>query len=185
MHSTRRLWLQTILIQVALFASLTSPAIAQTQSGSIILFRHAIAPGVGDPEQFRLNDCATQRNLDDAGRAQARAIGDQLRKANIKVGKVLSSQWCRTRETATLLNVGTPVDEPAFNSFFGNRQNEPAQTEKAKALLLQWRGPGVLVVVTHQVNITALTDVFPASGEGVVLRVSGKNLQVVQRMPPN
>lgn len=185
MHFNRSRLLRNLLIQIATLICMVWPAAAQVPNNSIILFRHTNAPGVGDPEQFRLNDCSTQRNLDDVGRAQARAIGHQLRKANVKVGKLISSQWCRTRETAKLFDLGPPIDEPAFNSFFAERQNEPTQTEKAKSLLLQWRGPGTLVVVTHQVNITALTDLFVASGEGVELRIEGKDLKVIRRISPN
>jgi phosphohistidine phosphatase SixA len=181
MYFNRTLLQKSLLIQIAAFVCFISPAIAQVQNSSIILLRHASAPGVGDPEQFRLGDCSTQRNLDDAGRAQARAMGDQLRQAKVNVGRLLSSQWCRTRETATLLDFGAPIDEPAFNSFFGSRQNELTQTEQAKLLLMQWRGPGTLVVVTHQVNITALTNLFVASGEGVELRVEAKKLKVIRR----
>ncbi|HYW55455.1 MAG TPA: histidine phosphatase family protein [Polaromonas sp.] len=73
-----------------------------TQPGAIVLFRHATAPGVGDPAEFKLNVCATQRNLDDKGRAEARKLGEQFRSRKIAVGAVLTSQWCRTRETARL-----------------------------------------------------------------------------------
>jgi broad specificity phosphatase PhoE len=154
------------------------------QSGSIVLFRHAIAPGTGDPANFRLNDCPTQRNLDDAGRTQARRIGEQFRSRNIPVVRVLTSQWCRCRETAQLAFPGLPQDEPAFNSFFGDRSSEAEQTRSALRILSQWRGPGVLVVVTHQVNITALTEVVPESGEGIVVRVREGKLEVVSRIKP-
>lgn len=154
------------------------------QNGSMVLFRHAIAPGVGDPANFKLNDCTTQRNLDEAGRNQARRLGQAFRDNRILVGRVITSQWCRTRETAQLA-FGTNVqDEPAFNSFFSNRQNQEAQTQAALELLRRWQGPGVLVVVTHQVNITALTGVVPDSGEGVVVRFAGGQLQVVGRIKP-
>lgn len=135
-----------------------------------MLFRHATAPGVGDPAGFELDDCATQRNLDDRGRAEARRLGEQFRSRKIQVGAVLSSLWCRTRETARLA-FGSPArDEPAFNSFFRlSSEASTAQTAQACAVLSRWRAPGALVVVTHQVNITALTGVGAASAEGVVL----------------
>jgi phosphohistidine phosphatase SixA len=143
-----------------------------TQSGAIVLFRHATAPGVGDPAGFKLNDCRTQRNLDGRGRAEARQLGEQFRSRQVQVGAVLTSQWCRTRETATLaFGEGVVKDEPAFNSSFRTSADiSDSQTAQARALLSRWRGPGTLVVVTHQVNITALTGVVPASAEGVVLR---------------
>jgi phosphohistidine phosphatase SixA len=152
----------------------------------IVLFRHADAPGTGDPPQFRLGDCGTQRNLGERGRAQAQALGARFRAANIAVGQVLSSQWCRTRDTAELAFPGRVQEAPAFNSFFNEDAAQSArQTAAARAVLAAWRGPGVLVVVTHQVNITALTGIFPASGEGIVVRaVPAGGVEVVGRLPP-
>lgn len=154
------------------------------QSGTVVLFRHALAPGTGDPPNFQLNDCSTQRNLNEEGRLQARRIGEQFRARGILVGAVLSSQWCRCRETAELAFPGRWRDEPAFNSFFSDRSTEVTQTRAALQILSQWQGPGVLVVVTHQVNITALTGVVPASSEGVVVRVGGGRVEVVGRIRP-
>jgi phosphohistidine phosphatase SixA len=179
------------LLSTLLAAVLLSAGAAQAQSGwdavsegSIVLFRHANAPGTGDPENFKLNDCSTQRNLDEAGRQQSRRLGAQFRERKVAVGRVLTSQWCRTRETAQLAFPGLPVDAPVFNSFFEDRSTSDAQTTQALQTLTQWRGPGVLVVVTHQVNITALTDIYPNSGEGVVLRPVGQKLQVLGRVQP-
>jgi phosphohistidine phosphatase SixA len=153
--------------------------------GAIVLFRHAVAPGGGDPAGLVLDDCSTQRNLAEEGRAQARRIGQRFRAQGIKVDAVLSSQWCRTRDTARLAFPELPTqDAPAFNSFFSDRSNEAAQTAAARKQLLAWRGTGVLVVVTHQVNITALTGISPASGEGVVLHRQGAALTVVARIAP-
>ncbi len=157
---------------------------AALREGAIVLFRHAHAPGVGDPPQFRLGDCGTQRNLDDGGRAQSRRIGERLKRELVPVGAVWSSQWCRARETAERAALGPVREVPAFNSFFADRGDEPAQTAAARTLLLGWREPGTLVVVTHQVNISALTGQFAGSGEGVVLRRQGRALLVVGRIRP-
>jgi phosphohistidine phosphatase SixA len=154
------------------------------REGAIVLFRHAIAPGGGDPPGMRLGDCATQRNLDATGRGQARRIGEALRAAGVPMGAVLTSQWCRAMETAELAFPGAARPEPAFNSFFADRAAELTRTAAARALLLAWRGPGTLFVSTHQVNITALTGIVAASGEGVVLRVKGEALAVVGRIRP-
>jgi phosphohistidine phosphatase SixA len=158
---------------------------ALKQPGSIVLFRHAVAPGIGDPAGMKLGDCSTQRNLDAQGREQARQMGQRLKLQGIKVGAVISSQWCRTRETARLAFPDVPAtDAPAFNSFFAKRNSEPAQTTAARKQLMAWAGPGALVVITHQVNITALTGLASTSGEGVVLRKQGTQLVVVGQLAP-
>lgn len=154
------------------------------RDGAIVLFRHANAPGGGDPPGFRLGDCTTQRNLDDAGRRQARRIGEAFRARGIRVGAVLSSQWCRTRDTATLAFGAVVQEDARFNSFFQTPEQSDPQSAAARRVLTQWQGPGVLVVSTHQVNITALTGIVPASGEGVVLRAQGGELQVLGRVQP-
>jgi len=159
-----------------------SPEALRLRDGDIVLIRHALAPGTGDPAEFRLNDCSTQRNLDAQGRIQAQKIGAQLQRQGIPVQAVWTSQWCRTRDTARLAFSLPAKDMPAFNSFFENASNGPAMTEQARAALLGWSGPGLLVVVTHQVNITALTGVYPSSGEGVAVRREGAQLQVLGRI---
>ena len=154
------------------------------QPGTVVLFRHALAPGGGDPPGFRLNDCSTQRQLSDEGRAQARRIGQAFKSRRIEVGAVWSSQWCRTRETADLAFPGKRLDQPAFNSFFGTPDAAPDQTRAAQQLLGDWPGTGVLVVVTHQVNITALTGIVPSSGEGVVIKNTPQGVLVLGRVTP-
>jgi phosphohistidine phosphatase SixA len=154
------------------------------RGGAILLLRHANAPGIGDPAGMRLGDCSTQRNLDEAGRAQARRIGERLRRERVPVAAVWSSQWCRVRETAELAALGPVREVAAFNSFFAQRTAEPAQTAAARALLLGWRERGSLVVFTHQVNISALSGHGAASGQGVVLRAEGDTLKRVGRLQP-
>lgn len=140
--------------------------------GHIALLRHADAPGVGDPAGFRIGDCTTQRNLGEQGRAQARRIGDEFRRRGVRVGLVLTSQWCRARDTAQLMSLGTVEDAPeALNSFFGRSGEREAATNALRGRLSSLpRDAGTVVMVTHQVNITALTGVFPRSGDIVVLR---------------
>jgi phosphohistidine phosphatase SixA len=145
---------------------------ALQQPGAIAVMRHALAPGGGDPANFELGDCSTQRNLNDAGRDQARRIGQAFRARGIDVDRVLTSQWCRCRETAALLDLAPVADFPPLNSFFQNRSAGPAQTRETRQVLAQVPDDERLVLVTHQVNITALTDVFPSSGEVVVIDVA-------------
>ena len=178
-----------LLVAVLSIALHHRPAVARedwsaVQPGHVALFRHAEAPGGGDPPGFVLNDCSTQRNLSEAGRAQAQRIGQAFKQRKIEVGTVWSSQWCRTRDTADLAFPGQRVDQPTFNSFFGNSGLGPQQTQAARHLLEAWRGEGVLVVVTHQVNITALTGIVPSSGEGVIVKRTPQGLAVVGRIAP-
>jgi len=154
------------------------------RDGGIALLRHADAPGYGDPPGFSFTDCSTQRNLGEVGRAQAIRIGERFRQQTVKVGKVLASQWCRTTDTAQAAFPGRVEPAAVFNSLFQDRSRANPQTDMARALLLAWNGPSALVVVTHQVNITALCDIVPASGEGVVLRRVGQELRLVGRIRP-
>jgi len=163
-------------------ARASEPLWPELEDGGIVLFRHALAPGTGDPESFDIDNCSTQRNLNDRGREQAREIGAAFRERGIKVGKVLTSQWCRCRETAEFAFPGKVTEEPVFNSFFETRSAGPDQTHAAIKLLADWSGPGALVVVTHQVNITALTGVFPSSGEGIVIRMMDDAPKTVGRL---
>lgn len=162
----------------------TEAAWRALKGGAIVLFRHAIAPGVGDPPGLKLDDCSTQRNLDADGQAQALRIGRAFEREGVPVSTVWSSAWCRAKETGELAFPRRLRVEPAFSSFFNAPLQEPTQTTSAREMLLDWRGPGALVVVTHQVNITALTGVVLASGEGLVLQVDDGRLVEVGRIAP-
>ncbi len=151
--------------------------------GHVAIIRHALAPGVGDPDEFRLQDCATQRNLSKQGREQARRIGQLFRDRGVAVGRVLSSRWCRCLETARLLALAPVEPFPALDSFFGNRDRGPPQTAELRAFVSEPRPGASVVLVTHQVNISALTGVYPASGEMVVARPQGNgHFQVLGRI---
>ncbi|MCZ8314138.1 histidine phosphatase family protein [Phreatobacter sp.] len=195
--ATRRIDRRTcagFMMAVLIAATLASPAVPAMAdearawevlaAGGVVLFRHANAPGGGDPPGMRLGDCASQRNLDAAGREQAGRIGRAFATRAIAIGAVLTSQWCRTRETAALAFPGRATDASAFNSFFSDRGRGEAQTTEGRAILKAWTGHGALVVVTHQVNITALTGIFPASGEGIVLERRGEGFAVAGRIRP-
>jgi len=134
----------------------------------VVLLRHALAPGTGDPASFRLDDCATQRNLSPAGQAQAQRIGAAFRQRQISGVRVLSSQWCRCLDTAELMDLGPVEPFEPINSFFRDRNTAAQQTAQVQRYLREQPNQGVIVMVTHQVNITALTGVFPGSGQAVV-----------------
>ena len=153
--------------EAALWQALRSP-------GHVALLRHALAPGTGDPASFQLRDCATQRNLSDGGRDQAKRIGARLRANGVAAAQVYSSQWCRCLETARLLGFGKITELPALNSFFQSMERRDDQTGALQEWIENQSLTTPTILVTHQVNITALTDIFPASGELVVLRRSNE-----------
>lgn len=145
---------------------------ALREGSAFAVMRHALAPGVGDPAGFRLDDCATQRNLSEEGRQQARAIGGRFRANGIATAEVMTSQWCRARDTATALGLGAVRDLPALNSFFARSRDRDAQTAELRRWLAAAAKGRPLVLVTHQVNISALTDAFTSSGEIIVARLT-------------
>jgi broad specificity phosphatase PhoE len=135
------------------------------QGGCVVLMRHAqTESGVGDPPGFTLGRCETQRNLSSAGRAQAARVGDAFRREDIAIASVRSSAWCRCTDTARLA-FGRYTVWPAINSFFQGQGDHGAQTREVLATVGDLRAPVNWVLVTHQVNITALTGEHPAMGE--------------------
>lgn len=142
------------------------------QKNHFAMIRHAKAPGTGDPAGFQLGDCRTQRNLSSNGIAQAKTIGKTL---TSKLGAdfhVFTSQWCRCRDTAKHLGGKGPTELPVLNSFFQGRGDGARQTADLKKWLkenLSTHHP--LVLVTHQVNITELTEIFPAEGEVLIFKM--------------
>lgn len=148
------------------------------------MMRHALAPGFGDPDHFRLDDCATQRNLSDEGRAQARALGDRFRAQGIATARVMSSAWCRCRETAELLGLGRVETLSQLNSFFQEHERRKPQTEILRAWLASTPLTPPLVLVTHQVNISALAGQGTQSAEVVVIaRKPDGSLDVLGSLP--
>lgn len=154
------------------------------QGGHVLMLRHAHAPGFGDPPQFQLDDCATQRNLDASGRAQATAIGDWLRRQGVREAKVYSSQWCRSLETARLLNLGPVKPLPALNSFFERTHDRVGSLIALNAFFARQPADGPLIIlVTHFVNIEAVAGFSVGSGEGVLLQLqAGAAPRVVGRV---
>lgn len=163
-------------------ATQDDPLLALSQPGAVGLMRHAQAPGTGDPPGLRLDDCSTQRNLSDAGRAQARSLGARLRAAGLGEARIYASAWCRTRETAELLGLGPVEMLPALNSFFAGQGDGARQTAAMRAFLEAGRAGPPRILVTHQVNVTALTGVYPADAEMVVMRPSRDGYLVAGRL---
>ena len=168
----------------AAFVSVSSPssaAGAQTdetlwdklrQGGYVLLMRHAATEaGIGDPPNFNLGDCSTQRNLSAAGRAQAVRAGNTFRAHRISFAEVRSSSWCRCADTATLA-FGRTAPWSALNSFFDDPSAKENQSAAVLATVQSIKPPDNWMLVTHQVNITALTGAVPAAGEVVVIKPS-------------
>jgi broad specificity phosphatase PhoE len=143
---------------------------ALAEGGYVVMMRHALAPGTGDPANFQVDDCSTQRNLNDTGREQARQTGAAFRQRQIPISQVYTSQWCRCRETAQLLDLGSVEELSPLNSFFRNRDQRAPQTAALRNVLAELElGDQNAVMVTHFVNISALTGEGVSSGEMVVI----------------
>lgn len=154
--------------------------------GYVLLLRHTLAPGVGDPENFDLNDCSTQRNLSSVGRQDAKSVGDWLKRRDIKIARVESSRWCRAKETAQLLDIGKVRLNSNLDSLFESA--DPAksiQTVRVKKQILDYRNKsGLLVLVGHYINIGAVTGVGVDSGEGVLVKADSKGKITVVGLTP-
>jgi phosphohistidine phosphatase SixA len=151
------------------------------EGDKIILIRHASAPGGGDPEGFKIFDCKTQRNLDKVGIDQSKNIGKLFKIKNIPVDKVLTSQWCRCKDTAKYA-FGNYIEFSALNSTFQSPfdQNEEKQIKQIKKYVKSWEGNGKnLIMVTHFSIITKITNATPSSGEIVVI---DKNFKILERI---
>jgi phosphohistidine phosphatase SixA len=179
--------MRLLKVYIISFLGLMALAVTNTQAepddlieqmksgGHILMVRHAYAPGTGDPANFKIGDCATQRNLDSGGRTQARSIGDWLRSKGIKVANVYSSQWCRCLETARLLDLGTVAELPALNSFYELPQNREPNIKALRSFISNLPENGDLIIwVTHFVTILEISGQGVSSGEGVVLKLKGQ-----------
>ena len=145
--------------------------------GYVLLMRHALAPGVGDPENFVVNDCSTQRNLNEEGRQDARDIGSWLERRDVKILRVESSRWCRAKETAQLLDVGKVRLNKNLDSLFQDESDWAAhpQTKNIQKRILDHRNKrGLLVFVGHFVNFQAVAGVSLDSGEGALVRANAQ-----------
>ena len=145
-------------------------------TGYVVLLRHAkTVAGTGDPPGFELNDCATQRNLSEAGREQANQIGTEFRGRNIPISQVLSSQYCRCLDTARLLDLGTVKPAPMLNSIFEDRSTATQQVEQTRQRILDHRNnSGVMVMVTHFANIVEISNASPQEGEAIIVQADGQ-----------
>lgn len=174
MRISRRLALLAALVW-APFASADEALWALLKGGGqVVLIRHALTtPGVGDPEGMKIDTCSTQRNLSDEGRAHARQLGDAFRQRGIVVGRLLSSPWCRSIDTAKLAFGTTPDVTPALGNLFGRSAEADRQLASLRPLAGQKPANGNTVMVSHGSTIVALTGISPGTGEMVVLTPRG------------
>lgn len=173
----RRAFLGAVLAApLTLRAAATRDLEARLRAGGmVLLMRHASTEGAGDLPGYRLGDCATQRNLSEAGREEARRAGERIRAMHAPIERVYTSPWCRCRETA-MLAFGRAEDWEPLGSFFDRPDEEPAATAHVKKRILGYtitRPRGNVVMVTHNVNIAALTKLSVAPAEIVVVQPDG------------
>ena len=158
----------TLLLVTETFARSELEIIKKNISANVIFLRHALAPGVGDPENFMKEDCSTQRNLNDKGRLQARLIGNYLRSTNLKFSQILTSEWCRCIDTAKELNLGQWTTFSGLNSFFQVYEKKDQVMNKLQKKLDSLGYSDLALFVTHQVVISEQTGIMPQSGEMVL-----------------
>ena len=147
------------------------------EGNKIIFIRHAIAPGNGDPENFKINNCATQRNLNKNGIIQSKNIGFFFKKNKIKIDKVLSSEWCRCKDTAKIAFKHFETFD-GLNSFYDKKfaSNEDTQIKNLKKYIKSWESDKNLILVTHFVVISSILNVGTSSGEMII---SDKNYNII------
>lgn len=161
---------------------------ALKKSDAVLLMRHALAPGIGDPAGYKLQDCRTQRNLDAKGREQAQKTGQWLRMQGVGNALVFSSAWCRCKETAENLAFGTPVLEASLNSFFDNMRQGPQSNLNLQKFIgsqLKSKGDKALILVTHHVNIAEFTGENIGSGDMVLAQVNAAGKMVSFKIYPS
>ena len=178
----KSIFILTILIfsKSGFAISYTLDDYAKNPFGNILFVRHALAPGFGDPQNFDLNECSTQRNLNGKGREQASIIGEKIKEAGITFLKIFSSQWCRCMETAEYMNLGKITAEPGLNSFFqGIVPKEKTLYILRERLNSIEANQQLVLMVTHQVTITAVTGITVSSGGAVAFSTkSGESREV-------
>jgi hypothetical protein len=173
----RLLWVLCVLSSIPPMASQAAASEADARAalakgGMVILMRHANAPGPqqgreGDPPGFQLGNCATQRNLDSVGRRQAAEIGDMFRARHIVIGEIMTSPWCRAKDTAQLMNLGVPSSTTGLLRNIGEHSggagvaNEHMPGVKliingVHGMIQAWQGPGNLLMVSHGRTVVAI-----------------------------
>ena len=154
------------------------------EGGKLIFIRHAYAPGSGDPENFDLKDCSSQRNLNQKGKDQAVMIGLSFIRYDIPIDSVVSSEWCRCKETASIAFADKYWTNSFLNSFYDKRflRNKEKQIKELKKYVLNWNGKKNLIFITHYVVISEVLNTHLSSGEIVI---SDKNYNIIGNLKSN
>ncbi len=158
------------------------------KSDHVVLMRHALAPGVGDPAGYKLQDCKSQRNLDAKGREQAHRIGQWLKTQGVRDAMVFTSAWCRCKETAEKLALGVPVHEASLNSFFDDMSMGPQRNLNLQKFIgsqLKTKGDKALILVTHHVNIAEFMGENVGSGDMVLAKVNAAGKMLSFKVYPS
>jgi phosphohistidine phosphatase SixA len=178
----------TALLIACCFLAQASDLSQKLQSSDyVLLMRHTLAPGVGDPANYSLEDCKTQRNLNAVGRTQAVFVGEWLKKQGVKNAELHSSVWCRCKDTAALLNFGEYKVEPALASFFDDMSKAKESNLKLQRFIagkIKSKGDKALIMVTHHVNILEFMGENIASGDMVLAKVNYKGELISYKLIP-
>jgi phosphohistidine phosphatase SixA len=187
MMNGRKITLCALWLLVGVCAQASEMSQKLQTSEHVLLMRHTLAPGVGDPAGYTLNDCKTQRNLSAQGRKQASVVGAWLKKQGVTAAEVYTSAWCRCQDTAKLLDFGSVQVEPALASFFDEMHQAKERTTSLKQLIadkLKTKGDKALILVTHHVNIQDYAGENIASGDMVLARVGADGQLLSYKLIP-
>ena len=179
--------LSAFLMMCSLFTQASDLSQKLQSSDYVLLMRHTLAPGIGDPANYTLEDCKTQRNLNYEGKTQAAFIGEWLKKQGVKNAEVHSSIWCRCKDTAALLNFGEYKVEPALASFFDDMSKAKESNLKLQRFIaskMKSKGDKALIMVTHHVNILEFMGENIASGDMVLAKVNTKGELISYKLIP-
>ena len=180
-----------VLFSVSLFAAVTTSASELSDklqsSDHVLLMRHTLAPGVGDPANYALSECKSQRNLSAEGRTQAKAVGNWLKKMGVNNAQVYSSAWCRCKDTAELLKFDSFKVEASLASFFDDMRKAKETTQALESFIsekVKTKGTKALILVTHHVNIYEFMGENIASGDLVLAKVNASGKMVSYKLIP-
>ncbi len=177
-----------VLVFAGLHVSASELSESLKKSDHVLLMRHALAPGVGDPAGYKLQDCKSQRNLDAKGREQSQRIGQWLKAQGVGHSLVFTSAWCRCKETAEKLALGTPALEASLNSFFDDMSQGPQSNLNLQKFIgnqLKTKGEKALILVTHHVNIAEFMGENVGSGDMVLAKVNSAGKMLSFKIYPS